>query len=814
MAIVTFPIELGGNGLVVSDDTDPVTGLRNGGYLTRFVPALQQTVAVAGFVVGLASGAADSEAAAAGFATSASTSATNAAGSAASAATLYDQFDDRYLGPKASNPAVDNDGNARLVGAMYFNTSALETRVWNGTTWQSAATVGGVVNSLTVTGALEYQGTLTGGTGVINIGGGQFYKNASGLIGLGTENPTQQLHQLATLTPVHLLESSDTTLNVDEVIGEIQWKQNDASAGGVGIVGRIRAISENRPDTGTFFGNSARLGFFVAGNISGDASQNAPVESLSLRSNGNVGVRVVNPELPFVVVGESIIGGTEANGGFRINPLASGVIAVGARNTSGAAALAFRYSTSGGVFTEGGRISETGQIGFGVVPENWGGGFRALQVGSRASFGTSGAGSVFIGMNYYQNSGGLPAYITGAPSANISLLSSTGDIQFLQAPTGTAGAETTFFESARFRNSDGSFIVGATSFIEVGRMQSNVNTAAAFTTASNLSSGDNGLFKALNLWNENSAANAEVNMVLMAGSTGAAQHSIGVRKVATNLGDLLFRRRTGGSTSAETLRVTSSGYFKATNTGTYTDAAGNDASGGIFHHFESNGNSVVIQARSTNTGSSVLGFLSALVTGATGNHFHGRVNNVTTIQIAANGNLTNTNNSYGAISDPKLKDIIGPKSSTWEKTKQYNWVEYYLKSDSDHSFKMLGLNAEEAAAISPGVVDESPDLVEVSKVRQVPVQIVRLDENENPVVDEDTGEVIYDEVMVDEEYTEWEPNGEFTKSVKYSVVSMQYHRTTQECQQRIEDLETAKVQTDDLIQQIMGRVAALESASA
>lgn len=50
-------------------------------------------------------------------------------------ATIYDDFDDRYLGPKASDPSVDNDGNALLTGALYWNTSTNITKVWTGTQW-------------------------------------------------------------------------------------------------------------------------------------------------------------------------------------------------------------------------------------------------------------------------------------------------------------------------------------------------------------------------------------------------------------------------------------------------------------------------------------------------------------------------------------------------------------------------------------------------------------------------------------------------------------------------------------------------------
>ena len=51
MASVTFLPEVGGNGLTVTDDANPTTGLANGGHRARFVPALAQVVAVASHVV-------------------------------------------------------------------------------------------------------------------------------------------------------------------------------------------------------------------------------------------------------------------------------------------------------------------------------------------------------------------------------------------------------------------------------------------------------------------------------------------------------------------------------------------------------------------------------------------------------------------------------------------------------------------------------------------------------------------------------------------------------------------------------------------
>jgi hypothetical protein len=54
-----------------------------------------------------------------------------AAASAAAAAASYDSFDDRYLGAKATAPSVDNDGNALVAGALYFNTTTGAMQVWD-----------------------------------------------------------------------------------------------------------------------------------------------------------------------------------------------------------------------------------------------------------------------------------------------------------------------------------------------------------------------------------------------------------------------------------------------------------------------------------------------------------------------------------------------------------------------------------------------------------------------------------------------------------------------------------------------------------
>ena len=88
----------------------------------------------------------------------ASTSASASANSAAAAATTYDNFDDRYLGDKSSDPTVDNDGNALLTGALYFNTTSDAMKVYSGSAW---AAVAPTATSITVSQISDYTGNAT-----------------------------------------------------------------------------------------------------------------------------------------------------------------------------------------------------------------------------------------------------------------------------------------------------------------------------------------------------------------------------------------------------------------------------------------------------------------------------------------------------------------------------------------------------------------------------------------------------------------------------------------------------------------------------
>jgi len=115
-------------------------------------------------ITGLATPTASTDAATKGYIDStfsetaaAAASATAAAASAASAASLYDQFDDRYLGSKSSDPTVDNDGNALVTGALYYNTAAEQIKVYTGSVWKNAGSTVNGTSSRTVATATSNQ---------------------------------------------------------------------------------------------------------------------------------------------------------------------------------------------------------------------------------------------------------------------------------------------------------------------------------------------------------------------------------------------------------------------------------------------------------------------------------------------------------------------------------------------------------------------------------------------------------------------------------------------------------------------------------
>jgi hypothetical protein len=181
--------------------------------------------------------------------------------------------------------------------------------------------------------------------------------------------------------------------------------------------------------------------------------------------------------------------------------------------------------------------------------------------------------------------------------------------------------------------------------------------------------------------------------------------------------------------------------FSTTADGAYipTERMRIDNLGRIFTYNANTGNNSLTVASAAAAGTAVANFIGTH--GATG------VNTGTSSFIVwTNGNVQNTNNSYTAISDIKLKENIVDANSQWDDIKALQVRNYNLKEGQTH--RQIGLIAQEVEPVSPGLVYESPDR------------------------DEDGNDL-----------------GTVTKSVNYSVLYMKAVKALQEAIAKIETLE-------------------------
>lgn len=83
------------------------------------------------------------------------------------------------------------------------------------------------------------------------------------------------------------------------------------------------------------------------------------------------------------------------------------------------------------------------------------------------------------------------------------------------------------------------------------------------------------------------------------------------------------------------------------------------------------------------------------------------INGTISFNVTTNGNVYNTNNSYGSLSDVKLKENITDATPKLEQLCQVRVVNYNFKEGQTQ--KQLGVIAQELEQVFPGMVDESPD---------------------------------------------------------------------------------------------------------
>jgi len=190
------------------------------------------------------------------------------------------------------------------------------------------------------------------------------------------------------------------------------------------------------------------------------------------------------------------------------------------------------------------------------------------------------------------------------------------------------------------------------------------------------------------------------------------------------------------------------GYIKAL--ADLSDAHGGDNTGD-YHTLQSSSetsSTLLLEHSGNSTPRGIYAFFSdAAPDNATQYFLYCEDNAAIRAKINSNGSFESADNSYGGISDIKLKENIVDANSQWNDIKALKIRNFNFKRKPNT--KLLGVVAQEVETISPGLVDESEDL-ELGGVSK----------------------------------------GTTTKSVKYSILYMKAIKALQEAMTRIETLET------------------------
>ena len=319
-------------------------------------------------------------------ATASANSATASANSASAAAASFDLFDDSYLGAKASNPTLDNDGNALQDGALYFDTNNDVMKVYDlaTTTWlqltptvsnqnninavnANSVNINAVANDATDIGTVATNlagtntiGTVAGAIANVDLVGGSITNVNQVGSNIGTVNEFGERYRVA---------SADPTTNLDE--GDLAYnstantlKYYNGSAWITIVAGSLTDIvQDGTPQLG---GNLDTQSFTVDGrDVSTDGTKLDTIET-NATANPNAIDNVVEDTTP------QLGGNLDLNG----NNI-SGIGGIPSANLTGTVANA-RLTGSGAITINGSSVALGGTVTVGTTWESKSADFTAV----------------------------------------------------------------------------------------------------------------------------------------------------------------------------------------------------------------------------------------------------------------------------------------------------------------------------------------------------------------------------------------------------------------------------------------------------
>ena len=180
---------------------------------------------------------------------------------------------------------------------------------------------------------LAYTGTLTGGTGILNIGSGQIYKDASGNVGIGTS----------------------TTTNAKLTVNGLTAKVGDSISTGIYAMGDTNVTASY---VGMYRGTAASIssgnwlnlgGYDGIAFTTGAAAFGSQTERMRIDSSGNVGIGTSSPVSKLNINGNVGIGTLTGDNAY--NPTSNSLIIQGNNQAGLSTYAAIGNSTSTGIIS-------------------------------------------------------------------------------------------------------------------------------------------------------------------------------------------------------------------------------------------------------------------------------------------------------------------------------------------------------------------------------------------------------------------------------------------------------------------------------
>ena len=344
-------------------------------------------------------------------------------------------------------------------------------------------------------------------------------------------------------------------------------------------------------------------------------------------------------------------------------------------NSGSAAALTFATNSIERV-----RIDSSGNLGVGVTPSAWASGtYKVVQLSGGGAFSGS-SGQVNISQNFVGESGG-EKYIATAPVT--SYAQTAGAHRWYNAPSGTAGSNITFTQAMTL-DASGNQLLGVTSNTNANNRLYVVGPLASYTSSATTLA--------------TSATSASVRLSFAQDSSQSI--FMGMATDGTNYPSYIQAANGGGTTASN---LTLQPFGGSLLVGTVT------AYGGKVDILQS-ANSTGVVIRCTDASYATHPLDLAVDRNTTNNSYYFIRAAVTGVQyrfqVADSGNVTNINNSYGAISDIKLKENIVDATPKLAGLMQVKVRNYNLIGDTA---KRLGVVAQELETVFPSMIDESPD---------------------------------------------------------------------------------------------------------